>query len=113
MFDLKLVEIVSENVRTASTCSSVSVAAAARVLCGRTLPAADRDRSPLRQPAFCVAAPCPQRTETADRVLCGRTFILMSSLVVNLVTVCFQLVLSGLTATREHIMSLWSGLLKN
>jgi len=42
-----------------------------------------------------------------------QTFILMSSLVVTLVTVCFQLVLSGLTATREHIMSLWSGLLKN
>ena len=31
------------------------------------------DRSPLRQTAFCVAAPCAQRTETADRILCGRT----------------------------------------
>jgi len=26
-------------------------------LCGRTLSAADRDRSPLRQTAFCVAGP--------------------------------------------------------
>jgi hypothetical protein len=37
----------------------------------------------------------------------------VSTLVVTLVTVCCHLVLSGLTATREHIMSLWSGLLKN
>jgi len=30
-------------------------AAIARVLCGRTLPAAARDRCPQRQPAFCMA----------------------------------------------------------
>jgi len=39
-------------------------------------------------------------------------FYLMSSLVITLVTFCWQLVVSGLTVTREHIMSLCSGLPK-